>query len=214
MESYKTVTETYVSEITEKRSRFIATLAHAADENTAMQTINKIKSENREARHNVYAYVINNNSLTRYSDDGEPHSTAGKPVLDVINGKGLRDVVLVVTRYFGGILLGTGGLVRAYSAAAQRVTDSAEFCVMCRCTEIETECAYSDYEKLLRVFEKFNCHIFPCEFTHNVKMRLYIQTAESETLTETLDTEFFGKITLKFGKELFFPLKIQNFKSN
>ena len=114
MADYKTIRGTSTFEYEEKRSRFIATAAFADTEEKALAVLNAVRAANRTARHNVYAYVLQN-GRTRYSDDGEPAKTAGTPVLETIGHAGVADVIVVVTRYFGGILLGTGGLVRAYT---------------------------------------------------------------------------------------------------
>ena len=112
MADYKTIRGTATFEYEEKRSRFIATASFADTEEKALAVLNAVRAANRTARHNVYAYVLQN-GRTRYSDDGEPAKTAGTPVLETIGHAGVADVIVVVTRYFGGILLGTGGLVRA-----------------------------------------------------------------------------------------------------
>ncbi len=120
MADYKTIRGTATFEYEEKRSRFIATASFADTEEKALAVLNAVRAANRTARANVYAYVLQN-GRTRYSDDGEPAKTAGTPVLETIGHAGVADVIVVVTRYFGGILLGTGGLVRAYTAAASGV---------------------------------------------------------------------------------------------
>ena len=125
MADYKTIRGTSTFEYEEKRSRFIATAAFADTEEKALAVLNAVRAANRTARHNVYAYVLQN-GRTRYSDDGEPAKTAGTPVLETIGHAGVADVIVVVTRYFGGILLGTGGLVRAYTAAASGALQNAQ----------------------------------------------------------------------------------------
>ena len=122
MADYKTIRGTATFEYEEKRSRFIATASFADTEEKALAVLNAVRAANRTARHNVYAYVLQN-GRTRYSDDGEPAKTAGTPVLETIGHAGVADVIVVVTRYFGGILLGTGGLVRAYTAAETRLDE-------------------------------------------------------------------------------------------
>ncbi len=120
VKDYKTIYEGGVGEIVEKKSRFIGTIAHVESEEEAIAFIERIKKQYWDARHNCSAYIIGERQeIMRCSDDGEPAQTAGKPMLDVLSGQGLCNVVAVVTRYFGGTLLGTGGLVRAYSKAVQ-----------------------------------------------------------------------------------------------
>lgn len=120
-EQYKTVYEGGEGEIVEKKSRFIATVRPVETEEEALAFIEEMKKKYWDARHNCSAYVLGERQeLMQCSDDGEPSQTAGKPMMDVLTGAGLTNVAVVVTRYFGGTLLGTGGLVRAYSAGDQR----------------------------------------------------------------------------------------------
>ena len=137
MPDYQTIRGISTFEYEEKRSRFIASAAFADTEEAALAHLNRIKAANRTARHNVYAYVLREGGRTRYSDDGEPAKTAGTPVLEAIGHAGLSDVIVVVTRYFGGVLLGTGGLVRAYTAAASGALQQAEIVSM----RLVTDCA-------------------------------------------------------------------------
>ena len=120
LEEYRTVLGHGESEIVEKKSRFLAEVSHIDTEEEALEFIEKIRKKHYNATHHCYAYVLGERfELQRFSDDGEPGGTAGKPMLDVLTGEGIHDTVVVVTRYFGGTLLGTGGLVRAYSGAAK-----------------------------------------------------------------------------------------------
>ncbi|MBQ2942280.1 MAG: YigZ family protein [Clostridia bacterium] len=126
MNGYKTVEKESVAEFTEKKSRFIGYACPVKTEEEALAFVNKIKKKHADARHNVYAYVVRDNNIQRFSDDGEPQGTAGIPVLDTIRKQELTDIALVVTRYFGGILLGGGGLVRAYGHAASIAIEAAK----------------------------------------------------------------------------------------
>lgn len=120
MEQYKTVLEGGTGEIIEKKSRFIATVRPVRNEEEALAFLEEMRKQYWDARHNCYAYSVGRNrEYTRCSDDGEPSGTAGRPMLDVILGEDIYNIAVVVTRYFGGVLLGTGGLVRAYSKAVQ-----------------------------------------------------------------------------------------------
>lgn len=120
LEEYRTVLGHGESEIVEKKSRFLAEVSHIDTEEEALEFIEKIRKKHYNATHHCYAYVLGERfELQRFSDDGEPGGTAGKPMIDVLTGEGIHDTVVVVTRYFGGTLLGTGGLVRAYSGAAK-----------------------------------------------------------------------------------------------
>ena len=138
---YKTVERESETLVIEKKSKFISHVMPVDNEASALEYLNKIRSEYPDATHNVYAYVIDENNIFRYSDDGEPGGTAGMPVLDTIRNMGIVDVVVVVTRYFGGTLLGTGGLVRAYSASAKEgLTESGIITrIMCDIISVKTE---------------------------------------------------------------------------
>ena len=152
MPDYKTLSGTAVYEYEEKRSRFIATAAFTDTEEKALAVLGAVRAANRTARHNVYAYVLQN-GRTRYSDDGEPAKTAGTPVLEAIGHAGLSDVIVVVTRYFGGILLGTGGLVRAYTAAASGALARAEIVTMREVVSCRVRLPYSLFEQAQRLIQ-------------------------------------------------------------
>ena len=126
MEDYRTIHGTATGEYEEKKSRFIAALSFADSEEAAVAFLEQVRAANRTARHNVYAYRLREGNRERYSDDGEPAKTAGTPALEVLQHSGLTDLIVVVTRYFGGVLLGTGGLVRAYTTATARALENAE----------------------------------------------------------------------------------------
>jgi len=148
MSGYITVAKRSEAEITEKRSRFIATVVPVSSEEEATSVLNEIKKEYADARHNVYAYSIRENNTARYSDDGEPAQTAGLPIMDMIKKIGMTDVLVVVTRYFGGILLGTGGLVHAYTKAAKEGIIAAEPVKMTLCREVLIKCDYTLFGKI------------------------------------------------------------------
>lgn len=153
MSSYLTIEGRSVAEIEEKKSRFIASLAHVETEDEALAFLNEIRSENRMARHNVYAYILRGSGVERmrYSDDGEPQKTAGLPTLQALQHAGLTDVACVVTRYFGGTLLGTGGLVRAYTQATQAAIQAAQVVSISRCVDLTVQVAYPLYDQLMHL---------------------------------------------------------------
>ena len=150
MTSFRTIEGRASAEIEEKKSRFIAHCAHVETEQEALDFLEEIRSAHRLARHNVYAYVLQN-GRTRYSDDGEPAKTAGTPVLETIGHAGVSDVIVVVTRYFGGILLGTGGLVRAYTAAAGGALQNAELVSMRLVVDCRLRVPYAQFEQAQRI---------------------------------------------------------------
>lgn len=147
-DTYKTVSSEAETLMIEKKSKFYAHVKPVDNEPDALEFLNKIRSENRDATHNVYAYVIDENNIFRYSDDGEPSGTAGMPVLDTIRKSGITDVIVVVTRYFGGTLLGTGGLVHAYGASARQGLSEAGVIVRSMCDIVSVKVGYDLVGKL------------------------------------------------------------------
>ena len=143
-----TLAGTAQTELEEKHSRFIGFAAPVQSEKEAQEIIAGRRAQHRDATHNVWAYYIDQGVHARYSDDGEPQGTAGIPVLNVLKMSGATDLCVVVTRYFGGTLLGAGGLVRAYSAAAKQALDTAGFASMEAFSVLQIHCGYSEYQKL------------------------------------------------------------------
>ena len=168
MEEYRTIRQMAAGEYEEKKSRFIAAAAPAASEEEALAFLAARRAAHRTARHNVYAYKLRAGARTRYSDDGEPAKTAGAPVLEVIAHSGLTDLVVVVTRYFGGVLLGTGGLVRAYTTAARRALDAAEVVTVQPAVRCEVTVAYPFYERAAGLIEAAGGCLAPPVFTDRV----------------------------------------------
>ncbi len=162
------------AELVEKKSVFIGYAAPVETEQEAIDFVAKIKKKHADARHNVYAYMLKNGAVARYSDDGEPQGTAGIPVLDIIKKGGFCDAVIVVTRYFGGILLGAGGLVRAYSAAAKLAVDAAEIVTYDTFKEIDVICSYSDHGKLAALVSSPEFINDGIDFSDKVKISLAI----------------------------------------
>ena len=146
--AYKTVKQSARASITERRSEFIGYVSSVTTEEAATEFIAGIKKKHSDARHNVYAYLIRENNISRYTDDNEPQGTAGLPVLELLRKEGLTDVAVVVTRYFGGILLGTGGLVRAYTAAAKAALDIAGTVVYRLVKVCALTVSYADYPRI------------------------------------------------------------------
>ena len=151
MEDYRTIRGTAVGEYEEKKSRFIAQLSFADSEEAAVAFLEQVCAANRTARHNVYAYRLREGNRERYSDDGEPAKTAGTPALEVLQHSGLTDLIVVITRYFGGVLLGTGGLVRAYTAAASGALQQAELVSMRLVVDCSVRVSYAQFEQAQRI---------------------------------------------------------------
>ncbi len=166
-ENYQTIAAPAEAEIVEKKSRFIGRIAPVETEEEALAFIAEVKAAHRMARHNVYAYVLRGGRV-RYTDDGEPAKTAGMPTLETIQHAGLTDVAVVVTRYFGGVLLGTGGLVRAYAQATKAAIEAAQIVVVSRCVDIMVEVPYSLYEPVCRIAEGAHAKLQESDFAENV----------------------------------------------
>ena len=194
-EGYITVIGETEAEYTEKRSRFIATLKHCETEEEAAEFINALKSKYWDARHNCYAYSVENGALKRFSDDGEPHGTAGKPILSVIDGAGITNVCIVVTRYFGGVLLGTGGLVRAYTKAASDAAAKIAKAVMTPGTVFSAECDYSAAERLEKLIFDAGGSVENTVYAENVRYEFFISDTEKQKFTERLKEVFCARIT-------------------
>ncbi|MGN0642190.1 MAG: YigZ family protein [Huintestinicola sp.] len=156
----------------EKKSEFIGYISPVSTNDEAVEFINSIKAQHRKATHNVYAYIVRDGNISRYSDDGEPQGTAGVPVLEVLRKEGLTDICCVVTRYFGGILLGGGGLVRAYSHSAKLAVDAAERMIMCACYPVEITSDYNLYGKISYILPEFGVKITDTDFGSDVTVKL------------------------------------------
>lgn len=162
-------------EFEEKKSLFIGHARSAGSESEAVEFINSIKKQYNDATHNVSAYQLSGGSVARCSDDGEPQGTAGVPVLNVIKLSGADDVVVVVTRYFGGIMLGAGGLVRAYSATAKLAVDSAGIVTYEEYICLKFSCTYSEYQKIQNELPKFGVIVDDSSFTDSVNLKAAVK---------------------------------------
>ena len=147
MDSYRIPTKSGASEYVDKRSRFLGLVQPVGSEDEARAVIAACKKQYHDARHNCWCYLLRDGT-ERYSDDGEPQGTAGIPMLEVLKREGVTNVVCVVTRYFGGVLLGTGGLLRAYTKSAKDALDAAGVCVVRRWVKAEIACSYAMLERL------------------------------------------------------------------
>ncbi len=205
-DSYKTVKEFSSGEFVEKRSRFIGWAKPVKTEAEALDFINKIKKEHWDARHNCYAYVLREGSVKRYSDDGEPQGTAGVPMLDVLTKNELEDVVVVVTRYFGGILLGTGGLVRAYSKSAKVALDAAKIITMSVCCECTLLCNYNRYGKLNTLIINDGAVIDDTDFSDNVTLSFHIPSDKLNSLEKNIADATAGTVKVEIIGERYFEI--------
>lgn len=172
---YKTVYKGGEGEITEKKSRFIATVFPAESEEEAQRFIEEMRKKYWDATHNCFAYVLGERGeLQRYSDDGEPGGTAGKPMLDVLLGEEIHNAVLVVSRYFGGTLLGTGGLVRAYASAAKKGLASSRIITKIWGIKLSVTTDYAGFGKIQYLLGSRNLKIQDCVYTDKVNMHVLV----------------------------------------
>lgn len=172
LKEYKTVRGRAVDMFVEKKSEFIGYISPVSSEDEALAFIAEIKKKHADATHNCHAYILQGTEIARFSDDGEPSGTAGMPILEVIKREGLSGVCIVVTRYFGGILLGAGGLVRAYAKGAKIAIDAAGICSFVSFTEFTLNCDYSDYEKIRRDLDAKKIKCDDTEFGSDVTLKL------------------------------------------
>lgn len=200
---YTTIRREASAEFEEKRSLFIGYAMPVKDEEEAAEFIKKIKTAHRDATHNVFGYTMKSGVIARYSDDGEPQGTAGMPVLDVIRKSGVDDACVVVTRYFGGTLLGAGGLVRAYSQAAKMALEAAEIVTFEPYTELLIPCSYSDYQKISAELPKYGAIIDNTEFSDNVMLKIAVKSDISKGICAKISEISAGKSTPQIIGERF-----------
>ena len=202
MEGYVTVSGSAEASFTEKKSEFIGYISAVKTSEEAVDFINEIRSRHRKATHNVYAYIVRDGNTSRYSDDGEPQGTAGVPVLEVLNKEGLTDVCCVVTRYFGGILLGGGGLVRAYSHAAKLAVDAAERRIMLPCHKVKLAVDYSLYGKVEYCLPEFEVKPVDSSFGSNVELSFLVKRELLDALVKKLNDITNANIDISISDEI------------
>ena len=183
---YTTIQKEAVAELEEKRSLFIGHAKPVKTEEEAAEFIKSKKREFADATHNVFGYIIKNGVCARYSDDGEPQGTAGMPVLDTIRKSGVDDACVVVTRYFGGILLGAGGLVRAYANGAKIALEAAGIITYEQYSEIKIKCSYSDYQKIQPMLFKAQAVTDDTIFGESVIVMIAVKEDTSADLCEKI----------------------------
>ncbi len=184
---YRTIYQGGEDEIVEKKSRFIASVIPVENEEEALEFIEKTKKQYWDARHNCFAYVIGERGqLQRCSDDGEPNGTAGKPMLDVLLGNELRNVAVVVTRYFGGTLLGTGGLVRAYSQAVKAGLQASVMITKILGVKLHIETDYTTFGKIQYILAQRELKILDTVYTDKVELEVLIPKMELEQVMHAI----------------------------
>ncbi len=199
------------AEYVEKRSRFIARVWPAACEDEALSRIAEMRKQHYDATHNVYAYIIRENAIMRYSDDGEPSGTSGQPTLSVLRGEELQNVCCVVTRYFGGTLLGTGGLVRAYTAAAKAAVENAGVSMVSLWKNALIACPYARFERVKRLLEEHGAVIEETDFAAEVSFRALVREDAANGFAAALTELTAGSVGCEFSGECFRAVKIKQF---
>lgn len=198
MTEYRTVEFEADDYFIEKKSRFIGYVKPVKTVDEAVDFINSIKSKHWDATHNVYAYVLRENNVQRYSDDGEPSGTAGVPMLDVLLKEHLVDVCVVGTRYFGGTMLGAGGLVRAYSHTSKIAVEAGNIITMAQCAVMEVCVDYSFYERMNIILADFNANVLSVDFADNVKIKFSIRENLQQPLQDKITDVSNGKFNIKY----------------
>lgn len=206
MEQYKTVFTPSKGNYEEKRSVFVAELFHCESVDEAAKILSQQKSKYWDAKHVVSAFRLLDGTV-KASDDGEPHGTSGKPVLDLITGFDLYNVMITVTRYFGGVLLGTGGLVKAYSTSARDALENAQISEMVKGYVCKVSCDYQQYQLIERLIFSGGAQILESNFFDEVNLDVFVPIAQFDPLNAKIIESFSGKITLNIEKELFFAKK-------
>ncbi|MBR1771719.1 MAG: YigZ family protein [Lachnospiraceae bacterium] len=208
MDSYRVLLAGGEGEIVEKKSRFIATVAKCETEEEAVRFIEGVKKKYWDVRHNCSAFVIGDRGeLTRCSDDGEPSGTAGRPMLEVLLGEQIRNVAVVVTRYFGGVLLGTGGLVRAYTQAVKEGLAHCEIGVNRYGCELEIGTDYNGVGKILYLLGQKGIEPTDSQYTDAVLLRVVVPAEDEEQMRRELTEVTFGKATIEKKRNFYYIAK-------
>ena len=202
---YTTIGKAASFELIEKKSRFIAHAHPVSTEQEALDVLDEIRHEHAQARHNVYAYRLQG-GRTRYSDDGEPAQTAGMPTLDVLVHAEVFDAIIVTTRYFGGVLLGTGGLVRAYTQAAQGALEQAGIVVIDECRDVTVSVGYALFESVSRLVERSGMSIISTNFSDVVTIVIRAKEALVPDLVAALTELSAGRASIELSDILFAAL--------
>ena len=195
-EEYKTIADRATASFIEKRSEFIGDIAPVKTEEAAIAFIEEIRKQHRKATHNCYAYILRDNNIGRHSDDGEPSGTAGAPMFEVLKKEGLTDICCVVTRYFGGIKLGGGGLVRAYGNGVKVAIDAAKIKLISTARRLIVTMDYSLYGKIGALLADYAVRVQNEDFGADVKINLCVRDERAEEFKEKLIDLCFGRVEI------------------
>ena len=202
---YKTIYQGNKAEIVEKKSRFIATVQLVRSEQEALEFIEKIKKQYWDASHNCFAYTVGERQeLQRFSDDGEPGGTAGRPMLDVLLGEGLHNTAVAVTRYFGGTLLGTGGLVRAYQKSTKAGIDASMVITKKRARKLKINTDYTGLGKIQYILAQRGLKIMDTQYTDSVCMKVLLPLDEEGIIKKEITEATNGQADMEAGGECYF----------
>ena len=205
MKSYRVPFEAAESEFTEKRSRFIGHIFPAESEQQTQEMIRQIRARYHDARHHCWAYRLYTGGIQRYSDDGEPQGSAGMPILEVLSREEIYNVCCVVTRYFGGILLGTGGLSRAYAKGAKDALAAAGVCTMQSWIPVRLDCSYGLYEQVKRLAAAQDALLTDTEYTEKITLQMLLPQGKEVGLQSQLTELSAGALQLQLQKPVFRP---------
>ena len=196
------------AEFVEKRSSFLGHVRYVETEDEAKAFVTEMKKKFYDARHNCWCYIIKDGAV-RYSDDGEPQGTAGIPMLEVLKREGVTNVVCVVTRYFGGVLLGTGGLLRAYTKSAKDALDAAGICVVRRWVKAEIACSYAMLERLKTECTAIGGVVADIEYSADVCLKLLLPEDKAGAFSQRTADVTAGASELEITGEEFKPVRIR-----
>lgn len=202
---YKTIAQSGFFTETEKRSKFISFAFFVENEEQVQEHLKEIKAKYHDAKHHVYAYKLKKNNSEKFSDDGEPSGTAGMPLLGVINSYELSNVLVVVVRYFGGILLGTSGLRRMYISGGCGAIGNAKTEKRVLCNSIEFKINYSKYSKVLSAIKKHGGVIVSTSYEDDIKINFYIEKDKTGEILKKISDINSGEIDFKIISEGFMP---------
>lgn len=206
MKGYKTLLKSASDEVIINKSRFIGYAEPVKTVEEALAFLDRIRTKHKDATHNCYAYIIGQNAgIMRYSDDGEPGGTAGMPIIEVMKARGVVDCAVVVTRYFGGVLLGAGGLVRAYSHGCAIALNAAQVCEMHPTEKWMFEVSYPLWDKVQHTLKALPVRMESTEFTTAVAFELSVKSADSEQVRAELVRVTDGRIDEMLEEESFSP---------
>lgn len=210
MDNLRTIKENLEIQIIEKRSKFIASIFYVTSEEEIKSILSKIKAKYYDAKHHCFAYrlVQEKNLLERYSDDGEPNGTAGTPILNVISKNDLVNVLIVVTRYFGGILLGTGGLTRTYSDASKRVVEDSKVILLDKGYRMQILLEYGEFDSFRYYLKKRNINMICVNYLENIECIVEISENEKQLLFSNLSNMKFKMLKTDILEEKYIQKNI------